>query len=202
MSLNQAGLAQDLPRDVSDARATSWFGTLLAAGCQAVLLVSVIIAYVYLGSGSEPWPPVGIGPPDVLVAGIGTVLLLASAVPMAWASAGIRQGDQRRLKLGLALSFVLGAGFLGIAGYEYVRQEFEIETNAYASSFLVLLAFHALQVAIGLVMSGLVQLWAWLGYYDARRHLAVQNTALNWYYVVASWLVIFAVLYLSPHVLD
>lgn len=202
MSVEQTGMAPDLPRNVSDARATSWLGTLLAAGCQAVLLVSLIIAYVYLGSGAGPWPPVGIDLPDLLVASIGTVILLASAIPMAWASAGIRQGQRLRLKAGLALSFLLGAGFVGIAVYEYVRQEFDVTTHAYASSFLVLLGFQALQAGIGLVMIVLVQIWTWLGYYDEERHAAIQNTALNWYYVVASWLVVFAVLYLSPHVMN
>lgn len=202
MSIDPIGMASDLPRNVSDARSTSWLGTLLAVGCQAVLLVSLIIAYVYLGSGAGSWPPVGISLPDLSLASAGTALLLASTIPMAWARAGIQNGQRLRLKLGLALSSLLGAGFVGIAAYEYVRQEFDITTHAYASSFLVLLGFHTLQAIVGLVMIVLVQVWTWLGYYDEERHAAVQNTALNWYYVVASWLIVFAVLYVSPHVME
>ena len=51
------------------------------------------------------------------------------------------------------------------------------------------------------MLSTVTQLWAWLGYFTRWRYLAVQNTALYWWFVVASWLVVFAVVYLSPRLL-
>lgn len=202
MSPDRILSANDLPRDVSDTRAAGWWGMLLGILSQAAILVSIVVAYAYLGSGENPWPPEEIGQPALLWATVGTVVLLASAAPMAWAIQGIQGNDQGRLKLGLAASFVLGLAFLGIAYYEYIRQEFDLKTTAYASSFLTLLAFQGVQVGAALVMSALVQLWAWLGYYDERRHLAVRNLALEWYYIVASWIVVFVVLYVSPHMFD
>jgi heme/copper-type cytochrome/quinol oxidase subunit 3 len=42
---------------------------------------------------------------------------------------------------------------------------------------------------------------AWLGHFDARRNLAVQNVAMYWHFVDAVWIFIFSSLYLSPHLL-
>lgn len=195
-------IAGALPREVSDRRATGWWGMLLAVLCQAVLLVSFVLAYVYLRFDAGAWPPQGTERPPLLVFSIGTVIFVASIIPMWWGCAGVQQGNQRQLKLGLATAFVFGATFLGLVVHQYRRQPFDLETNPYASAFLTLTAFIALQVGAALAMTVLVQLWAWLGHYNASRYLAVRNIALNWYAVVGSWLIVFLVLYLSPYILD
>ena len=200
MDISDSAGAGELPCDVSDRRATGWWGMLLAVLCQAVLLVSIVFAYVYLWSDAAVWPPQDIERPSLLVSTIGTAILVASLVPMSWAYAGIRRGDQRQLKLGLAMVFAFGGAFLALVVYQYRRQPFDLETNAYASVFLTANAFIALQVGAALVISALVQLWAWLGHYNAQRFLAVRNTALNWYATVGSWLIVFLVLYLSPYI--
>jgi heme/copper-type cytochrome/quinol oxidase subunit 3 len=44
-----------------------------------------------------------------------------------------------------------------------------------------------------------VQLLAWLGHFTRERHLAVQNTVLYLHFVDTVWVVIYLLLYLSPH---
>ena len=118
---------------------------------------------------------------------------------MWWADSGIRSGSQLRLMLGLAASFGLGALFLLIQGFEYTRLGFAPQVNAYGSAFFTITAFHGGHVLAGLVMMALMQVRTWLGHFDARRHLAIETTALYWHFVDGVWIFIFATLYLSPY---
>ena len=127
------------------------------------------------------------------------MVLLLSAVPAVFAERGIRAGSQGRLVLGLAGSFGLGVLFLGLLIFDFARVPFTPGTNAYASAFFTLAGAHTCLVAGGLVMFTVVQLQAWLGYFNRLRFLAVQTTAMFWYFVVVSWLFVLAVAYVSPY---
>jgi heme/copper-type cytochrome/quinol oxidase subunit 3 len=190
-----------LPSEVSGARAVGWWGMVLLITTEATLFACLLFSYFYLAVSNPVWPLGGIQPPDLLLPGSGTVVLLSSSAPMAWAEAGIRRGQQGRLRLGMALSFLLGAVFLGIQAVEYSHKPFTPQTNAYGSLFFTITGFHGAHVFVGLLMSAVTQLRAWLGHFSASRFLAVQNSALYWHFVDAVWIFIFASLYLSPHVL-
>ncbi len=189
-----------LPTSTSGPRSTIWWGMLLLIATEATLFANIITAYFTSRFRSPVWPPEGIPMPDLLVPGIGALILLASSLPMQWASSGIAHGHQGRLKLGLGLSFLLGVLFVGIQGYTALQWPFTIQTNAYASAFITLTAFHGAHVVVGLVMNAVAQLLAWLGYFSAQRHMGVQATAMYWHFVNAILIVVFATLHLSPRI--
>lgn len=56
---------------------------------------------------------------NVLIGGVNTVVLLASSLAMALAVHAARAGNRRTMLLCLGLTALLGAGFLGLKGYEY-----------------------------------------------------------------------------------
>jgi heme/copper-type cytochrome/quinol oxidase subunit 3 len=167
---------------------------------EATLFGALISAYFYLRFAAPVWPPAGIGRPELILPGIGTVVLLSSSIPMHLADRGIRAGNLQRLRIGLLISFVLGAIFLGIQAAEYMRSEFAPWTNAYGSLFFTITSFHGLHVLGGLLLNAATQVLAWQGHFSQRRHAGVQNVALYWHFVDAVWIVVFASLYLSPYV--
>lgn len=193
---------ETLPIDISDSRSIAWWAMIFILVAQAAILTTFVVAYYYLGASRGPWPPPGIGRPEQIWAVIAMIVIAATAAPAYWAATGIKEGRRGRAALGLAAAFVLGLLFLGIQTYEYVRQDFDLTTNAYASAFLVILGFHAVQTAAALLMTLAVLVWTLLGYYNNRRNLAIQNVALFWYYLIASWAAVFAVLYASPYLID
>jgi cytochrome c oxidase subunit III len=199
VSAGYTDMLDTLPTDVSGGRAPGWWGIALFVATEAMLFASLLFGYFYVRSGAGAWPPAGIERPALLLPSSMTVLLAASSVPMYWAERSIRRGHQGRLVLGLALSFLLGAGFLVLQGIDYSRKEFTLQTNAYGSLFFAVTGLHAVHVLVGLLMNAVVQLRTWLGHFDARRHLAVQNTALYWHFVNGVAIVIFASLYLVPY---
>ena len=46
----------------------------------------------------------------------------------------------------------------------------------------------------------MIQVQAWLGYFNRWRHLAVENLANYWLFTAANWLVLVVVLYVTPYV--
>lgn len=187
-----------LASGASDWRANAWWGLIGLCVSLGAVLTSLIVAYFYLAIGQERWPPLAIERPAPGLAIVATGVLLVSGLLAIWSDRQIQRWHPGLVKLGLAVLFVLGVGLLLVQVIEFERQAFDLGTNAYASAFLILLAFHAVQMVIWLAMAAAVQLWLWLGYYTARRNLAPRNVILFWYYLIASWLAVVVVLYLSP----
>lgn len=179
---------------------TGTMGMLLFILTEATLFATFLVSYFFLRFQSTPrWPPDGIETPTLVLPSIMTVILLSSSVPMHIADAGIRRGSRLRLRLGLLVSFVLGAIFLGLQAVEYVEKlrEFTPQTNAYGSLFFMITGFHGAHVAGGLLLNLWVQIQAGRGFYGPARHLTVRNVALYWHFVDAVWIAIFSSLYLA-----
>jgi heme/copper-type cytochrome/quinol oxidase subunit 3 len=195
-------VVRPLPVDVSDARATGWWGMALILVAQGVLFGSFVIAYFYLAGNNRAWPPPGIARPQAVVPIIGAALGLAAAAATWAAVAGVERGRRSRLLLGLGLGLILGLASLAALVFEMIRQPFGLGTHAYASAFLVILGVQAVQMAAAALFLLAALFWAWRGYYDERRHLAVRHAWLYWLYIAAAWLVLLATLYLAPYALE
>ena len=191
-----------LPVDVSDSRATGWWSMMLIVMSLAVIFGSFVAAYYYLAGNSTAWPPPGIDKPELGIPIIAAALGIVAAPAMRAGVSGVQSGSRARMLIGLTLGLVFGLASIAVAAYEWGNQDFELDTHAYASSFLVILGAQIAQMVAAAIFTLIVLTWAWLGYYHERRHLAVRNAALCWYYVGLAWLVVLAVLYVSPHVLE
>lgn len=110
----------------------------------------------------------------------------------------VRRGNLRRLRLGLLLTFLLGAAALGIMIWAFIELPFDWRVNAYASLFYTLGGYMLLLLVIALGMNLFVQVWAWRGHYTELDHTAVQNSAWFVYAIVAFWIITFGILYLAP----
>jgi heme/copper-type cytochrome/quinol oxidase subunit 3 len=187
-----------LPIRLSGTHSPGWWGMLFFCATEAMLFACFLAAYFFLrGSveafGAEGGRYVPLGRPLVM-----TALLLSSSATGWWAEQGIKRGDTGRLKIGLALTFVLGAAFLAIQGFEYAAKTTDLSTSAYDSLFYTITGFHGAHVAVGLLMNLYVQARAWRGHFEVARHDAVSNAMLYWHFVDGVWLFILASLYLSP----
>ncbi len=198
MSAPAVVTAGELPTEAAGSRAPGWWGIVLLILIEITVFSVLITSYFYLRGLAESWPPAGISPPDLLLPTINTVVLLASCVPMYLAERGIRQGNQGSLRLWLAVSFVLGAIFLVVKVYEYSQLPYTWSSHAYGSIVFTMTGFHLAHVIAGLLKNAGVQAVAWQGFFTARRYLAIQTTALYWYFVTFIWLPLYATIYLSP----
>jgi heme/copper-type cytochrome/quinol oxidase subunit 3 len=177
----------------------AWWGMVMLITTESMVFAGLISANFYVRSGSKHWPQGGIRSPDLGIIVFFSVILLASSLPVWWAERGILRGDVRRLRLGLATAFLMGAAFLAFTVHDIIGAEFGWTANAYASLFFTIVGLHAMHVAAGLAMSAGVQAKAATGRIDGERHMTVRMFAMYWHFVDAVWVVVFTSLYLTVH---
>jgi heme/copper-type cytochrome/quinol oxidase subunit 3 len=190
------------PAGLHRGRSPGWWGMVLLVATEAMFFTILLTSYWYLRFRHGPaWPPDGIKKPDLFLVWIMTPILLLSSAPMHWAELGIKKGRAWQLRLGLLVTFVLGATFLTLQTVEYLMKvkEFTPRTDVYGTLFFTITGFHGFHVFAGLVMNLWLQYYAWRGRFDADRYLPVEVITLYWHFVDAVWIFIFATIYLSPH---
>jgi heme/copper-type cytochrome/quinol oxidase subunit 3 len=177
----------------------AWWGMVTLIATEAMIFAALLSAYFFVRAGSKTWPQGGIAPPELARVWIFTAVLLASSLPIFWAEHAVRHGRTGALRIGLAVSWLMGAAFLVNQVIETAGLDFSARDNAYASLFIVITGLHGLHVIAGLVISGVVQLKARLGSFDADHHVTVSVFALYWHFVDVVWIAVFTSLYLTAH---
>jgi heme/copper-type cytochrome/quinol oxidase subunit 3 len=177
----------------------AWWGMVVLITTEAMVFLSLIAAYFFVRAGEPRWPPPGIPLPELHRSVLFSVVLLSSSIPIFWMEHALAHRRMNQVKVTLALAFVLGAAFLGNTLYDYLNMEFGLSENAYTSLFWVILGLHALHVLVGLLMSATVQAKVWTGRVTPEHHITPDVFALYWHFVDGVWIVVFATLFLSPH---
>jgi cytochrome c oxidase subunit 3/cytochrome o ubiquinol oxidase subunit 3 len=117
------------------------------------------------------------------------------------ALAAIQRGDQRRLRLWLTATALLGTIFIGGQVYEFtsfIHEGLTVRTNLFGSSLFVLTGFHGVHVTLGIMMLLSLVLMSARGRLPQSKAGVVEIIGLYWHFVDVVWIVIFTVVYLIP----
>lgn len=173
-----------------------WWGMAWLLVTEAMVVAGSLSAWHVIRAGSGDWPQGGLAPPGLLWPGVATAVLLVSCLPVLWALAAVRRGALPRARAALAASWLMGAAF--VAHQAFLLDGLGVTPGdiAYASLFYVIVGVHALHVAVGLVMSAVVQLKAGTGRLGPDRHLTLKVFALYWSFGGVVGLVLFLALHL------
>jgi cytochrome c oxidase subunit 3 len=184
----QAALAAPGAPVAAPARMALWVFLAVASS----LFVLFVSAYA-MRLGLADWTP--LPRPRLLMAN--TALLVAASLAMQWTVHAARRADLRGLRRGLALGGLLSMVFL--VGQLVVWQQmaaagYFVSTNAATSFFYLFTAVHGLHVLGGLVAWARASARAWRGAEAARLRLAAELCATYWHYLLAVWVVLYALL--------
>lgn len=194
--------ATDLTRTAGDQRHPLWWGFLGMIAIEATVFTTLIVSYFYLKMGSGAWPPRPIPLPELALPTINTVILLASSASMHWADTRIKAGEERKLAMGITVSVVLAITFLALKAYEYTAQvHYRWDDHAYGSIVWTIIGFHSAHVVALVLKSVIVATLAWRRYFSQEWRLAITVNGIYWHFVVAVWIPLYVVLYLSPYFL-
>ena len=148
------------------------------------------------------WPTAGPGLNIALtpvaawgIPAINTLILLSSGATLTWAHWGLQKGKQSQLKIGLALTIVLGLVFIAMQAYEYAEAAVTIRDGIYGATFYMLTGFHGVHVIMGTVMLIVIFLRALAGHFTPGRHFAFEAVAWYWHFVDVVWLLLFVFVY-------
>ena len=181
---------------LSNAKLAMW----VYLGSDCLLFGALISTYLLLRHRSVE----GLGPEDVFdipFTSVSSFVLLMSSLTMVLALSAIQRGEDRRMRIWLAATALLGASFIAGQIYEFtafIREGLTIKTNLFGSSFFVLTGFHGVHVTLGILM--LLSLYAISvrGGLGPEKAEVVELTGLYWHFVDIVWIVIFTVVYLIP----
>jgi heme/copper-type cytochrome/quinol oxidase subunit 3 len=136
---------------------------------------------------------------DIPYTSVSSFVLLMSSLTMVLALNAIQRGDDRRLRVWLLATALLGMTFLGGQVYEFtvfVKEGVTLSRNLFGSSFFVLTGFHGAHVTIGVLMLLVLFGMSVAGRLPTEQSERVELVGLYWHFVDIVWIVIFTVVYL------
>ena len=171
-----------------------WWGTLGLMAIESTVFALAIVAYFYLRSHSAVWP-MNSPPPDLLWGTLNTLLLLASLWPNQLAKRAAERFDRRGVQLWLSVCVLVSLVFLGVRALEFRALNVGWDSDAYGSIVWLLLGLHTVHLITDTWDTAALSVLMFTGPLERRRYVDVSENALYWYFVVASWLPIYAVVY-------
>ncbi len=164
---------------------------------EGTVFVLAVMAYFYLWSQAPQWP-LKAAPPDLRWATLNLAVLLASIWPNHWTKRVAERADERRMRIGLVVCVAFGVLLIGIRALEFTTLNVRWDTDAYGSAVWMLLGLHTVHLVTDVFDTAVLMVLMFTGPIEGRRHVDVAENALYWYFVVFSWIPIYAVLYWMP----
>jgi heme/copper-type cytochrome/quinol oxidase subunit 3 len=176
-----------------------WLAVLMFLGAEAMFFAGLIGAYVVFRVAAAVWPPAFQPRLPIVVTGVNTAILLASAWTMRLALQAARRDDRMKLIRHLGVTALLGSIFLAVQGFEWlelIRFGLTVSSSVYGGLFYTLIGFHAAHVLGALVWLAVVFVLARQGRYTKASHVGLQTCRMYWTFVVALWPVLYGLVYL------
>ncbi|MCW1967418.1 MAG: cytochrome c oxidase subunit 3 [Anaerolineae bacterium] len=173
------------------------FGAIVFIVSESMFFMGVFLVWFYLRETSPAWPPLGIARPNIALPVVNTVIMAISTIAMIIAERGVARDNQRALINGTAIAAATGLLFMTVMILEFASLGFNPTTNAFGSSFVMVLVFHVLRVFAGVVIMAVVLVRALLGQLNSSRRALVQACAVYWYFIASIWLIVFYFLYIK-----
>ena len=128
-------------------------------------------------------------------------VLLLSSLTMVLALAAIQSGQERKMRVWLSATALLGCVFLGGQFYEFTtfyHEGLTLSSNLFGSTFFTLTGFHGTHVFIGVFWLLSLVAHSLRGKLHREHSLFVEIAGLYWHFVDIVWILIFTLVYLIP----
>jgi cytochrome c oxidase subunit 3/cytochrome o ubiquinol oxidase subunit 3 len=130
---------------------------------------------------------------------VSSFVLLMSSLTMVLAVSALTRGDEKRNRLWLGATALLGMIFIGGQVYEFtsfVKEGLGFTTNIFGSAFYTLTGFHGAHVSLGILMLVSLIVLSLRGKLAHEKAETVEIIGLYWHFVDIVWIIIFTVVYL------
>lgn len=171
-------------------------------GAETVLFGTLFSAYLALRHQvlDGPHPAEIFKLPLVFAA---TMILLTSSLMSVFAVQAMHRNKPMAMVGWMAVTILLGLGFLGLEIYEffhYVHEGHRMNSSAFGSSFYTLVGFHGAHVAFGVLWIGLLIAQIFKKGLTVVTAPKVYLSMIYWHFIDVVWVFIFTVVYLMGKV--
>jgi cytochrome c oxidase subunit III len=192
----------ELPDHAFGSRSVMWWGGLTIIAVEATVFAVAISSYFYLQGNEESWPP-----PDTMLPGlfwptVNVFILLVSMFPNHFVKKAAEGMEMRKVRIGMIVADLFAIAFVVVRVFEFRELHVSWDSNAYGSVTWTLLGLHTVHLVTDLIDSLVLTVLMFTRHgYEPRRFVDVSENCFYWYFVVLSWIPIYAVLYWSPRLL-
>lgn len=184
----------ELPTVVFSHRSLMWWGTLGMMAIEGTVFALVVMTYFYLRSHQDTWP-ITSNPPDLLWGTLNTAVMIVSFLPAHLAKRAAERMELKPVRRWLVASCLFGIAFVVIRGLEFAALNVRWDSNAYGSVVWVLLGLHTTHIVTDLIDTMVLTVLFFTGPLDGKRYVDVSENSFYWYFVVATWIPIYLVIY-------
>ena len=136
---------------------------------------------------------------DLPLVAINTSLLLLSSITYGFGMLEMQRGKLRAVLVWLAITGLLGAGFIGLELYEFhhlIAEGAGPQRSAFLSAFFALVGTHGLHVSLGIVW--LITLMFQIGKHGliAENKRRLMCLSMFWHFLDVVWIGVFSFVYL------
>ena len=193
--------ARALPSYAFGHQSLMWWGTVGLMAIEGSVFALAAVIYFYVWTGVSPWPPATVAPPELRYGSLNTLVMLASLYPNWITKRAAEREDLNMVRAGVVACLAFALLFLGIRILEFRSLNCHWDSNAYASAVWLLLGLHTTHLLTDAYDTAVLGVLMFTGPLEGRRYVDVSENALYWYFVVASWLPIYAIIYFAPRFL-
>jgi cytochrome c oxidase subunit 3 len=192
--------AARLPDHAFGHRSILWWGTLGFIATEGMAFAIAIAAYLYLRTRIPDWPP-DVPPPDLTAGLINLAILILSAVPNQLTKHAAEKKDLARVRIWILVTLGFALAFAAVRWFEFASLNVRWDLNAYGSIQWTLLALHTTHLLTDVGDTAVLAVLMFTGPITGRRFVDVSENAFYWYFVIASWLPIYFLIYWGPRLL-
>lgn len=187
-----------LPKHAFGSAAITWWAMMGLMLIEGITLVLVAAAYVYIRQNYNAWPPAHTPLPSLGFPILNLVVLLVSIVPAVWAFRAARGHDVGAIRVALWIQGALGVVAMILRYVELQSLNVRWDTNAYGSVAWAVCVAHAVVMITDVMDSlGLALLFT-LSEPEEKHFVDTCENSQFWYFIVASWIPLFVLVFLYP----
>ena len=175
-------------------RSLMWWGNAGMMAIEGVAFGFMIVIYFYLRSLSNAWPDGGHSP-DLLFGTINLAVILVSAVPNRLAQRAAADRNIRSVRLWLYFSSAFGVALCVVRWFEFTVLNVRWDDGAYGSTVWVLMGLHTFNLVTDVADTFVLTAVTYAKPLEGKRFVDIAENCGYWYFVVVTWLPIYAVIY-------
>lgn len=187
-----------LPDSGFGPRVPIWWGTLGYMVLEGLVFIVLIVSWAYLRKNFEAYPPPGTPHPDLLLPTVNLMVILASTYAAHRISKSSKALDAGATSTWQFVSVAFGIVFLTLRAFEFDAVHVRWDTNAYGSVVWAILVAHTAHIAAATIEDLVLGVTLRRGPVLQRHFTDASEGAFYWYFVVAWWVVLYAVVFLGP----
>lgn len=178
-------------------RSLMWWGTFGLIIIESMIFALTVATYFYLRSHAAEWP-MNAAPPDLSWGTTTTVLLLLSMLPNYLAKKAAEKLDLKQVQIWIVVSLVFALLILVTRAFEFPTLNTRWDSQAYGSVVWMLIALHTTHLITDAYDTAVLTVLTFTGPLEGKRFGDVSENSMYWFFVVLSWLPLYAVLYWAP----